>query len=116
MEEFFPTLLIDLLVISVTFSIILMALIQKIKSLPFINKSWQVWILNFIFSFGIGIPFSITFYNITLKDSLWVGMFSFIGASGIYEAFKNQNIINYKPSSVSDNITISKKNEIKRDL
>jgi hypothetical protein len=116
MEEFFPTLLLDLLVISITFSIILMALIQKIKSLSFIKKSWQVWLLNLFFSFSLGIPFSITFYNISLKNSIWVGLFSFIGASSIYEALKNQNIINYTPSSISDTITISKSNEIKRDI
>ena len=58
MEEFFPTLLLDLLVISITFSIVLMALIQKFKVLSFINKSWQVWFLNLIFSFLIGIPFA----------------------------------------------------------
>jgi hypothetical protein len=116
MEEFFPTLLLDLLVISITFSIILMALIQKIKSLSLINKSWQVWLLNLIFSFSLGIPFSMTFYDISLPNSIWVGLFSFIGASTIYEALKNQNIITYKPSSISDTITISKDNEIKRDL
>lgn len=115
MEEFFPTLLLDLLVISITFSIILMAFIQKIKVLSFINKSWQVWFLNLLFSFLIGIPFAMTFYNITLENSLWIGFFSFVGASGIYEALKNQNIINYRPSSISDKISIDKENEIKRE-
>lgn len=114
MEEFFPTKLLDLLVISITFGIILMAFIQKVKSLSFINKSWQVWLLNFIFSFSIGIPFAMTFYNTSLKDSLWVGLFSFIGAAGIYQTLKNQKIINYTPSSISDKISISKTNEIKR--
>ena len=114
MEEFFPTLLLDLLVISITFSIVLMALIQKFKVLSFINKSWQVWFLNLIFSFLIGIPFAMTFYNITLKDSLWGGFFSFVGASGIYQALKNQKIINYTPSSISNKVTLDKKNEIKR--
>ena len=112
MEEFFPTLLLDLLVISITFSIVLMALIQKFKVLSFINKSWQVWFLNLIFSFLIGIPFAMTFYNITLKDSLWVGFFSFVGASGIYQALKNQKIINYTPSSISNKVTLDKKNAL----
>lgn len=115
MEEFFPTILIDLLIISVTFSIILMMLIQKFKSLSFIKKSWQVWLLNLFFSFAIGIPFGITFYDLDIKHSIWVGLFSFVGASSIYEVLKNQNIINYKPASVSDVVTIPIKNEIVRD-
>ena len=116
MEEFFPTLLLDLLVISITFSVILMAFTQKIKTLSLIKKSWQIWILNLISSFAIGIPFAITFYQVNWKESLWVGLFSFIGASAIYEGLKNQNIITCKPSSLNKTITISKENEIKRDL
>lgn len=115
MEEFLPTLLLDLLVISVTFSAVLMVLIQKLKDLSFITKSWQVWFLNLILSFAIGIPFAMNFYKISFINSLWVGLFSFIGASSIYEMLKKQNMINYKPSSISDTVTILKDNEIKRD-
>lgn len=115
MEEFFPALLIDLLIVSVTFSVILMTLIQKFKSVSFIKKSWQVWLLNLFFSFAIGIPFGLTFYDLNIIESIWVGLFSFIGASSIYEALKKQNFINYKPSSTSDTVTISTKNEIVRD-
>lgn len=114
MEEFFPTLLLDLLVISITLSIILMAFVQKMKGLPLMKKSWQVWVLNLLASFFIGIPFAMTFYNQSFKNSLWVGFFSFIEASGIYQTLKNQKIINYKPSSISNSISISKDKEIKR--
>lgn len=116
MEEIFPNLLTDLLIISITYSVILMALIQKFKALSFIKKSWQIWILNFIFSFAIGMPFAISFYNISILDSIWVGLFSFIGASTIYETLKNQNLISIKPASLSDKITISTDNEIKRNI
>lgn len=114
MDAFFPTHLLDVLAIAVTFSFILMALIQKFKSLSWINKSYQIWILNLLCSFAIGIPFAICFYGLNLCDSIWVGVFSFIGAPSIYTALKNQNIITYKPSSVSDVVTIPKENEIKR--
>ena len=100
MEELFPSLLFNLLIISITFSIILMALIQKIKMLSFVNKSWQVWFLNLFFSFSLGIPFSIFFYNLNIYNSIWVSIFSFIGAPSIYKALKKQNIINYKPNSM----------------
>ena len=115
MKDFFPELLTHLLIISMTFSVILMALIQKIKSVSFIQKSWQVWILNLFFSFAIGIPFGATFYDLNIKEGIWVGVFSFIGASSIYEVLKKQNLINYKPNSVSDVVTIPTQNEIVRD-
>lgn len=115
MENFFPNLLLELLSISITFSIILMALIQKMKSFNCINKPCHVMFLNIVLSFLIGIPFGITFYKITWIQGLWVSFFSFIGASSIYEALKKQNIINYTPSSVNDNISIPKENEIKRN-
>lgn len=115
MKDFFPTLLVDLLTVSLTFSVILMTLMQKFKSLSFIKKSWQVWLLNLFFSFAIGIPFGIMFYDLSIKQSIWVGLFSFIGASSIYEILKNQNIINYKPTSISDTVTIPIENEIVRD-
>ena len=114
MDYFVPDHLLNLLAISATFSIILMMFIQKVKKLKFINKSWQIWIMNFIFSFLIGIPFSINFYSINLEDGIWVGLFSFIGAASIYQTLKDQNLINYKPDSVSDTITLNKTKEIKR--
>lgn len=116
MEQIFPELLIELLTISITFSFILMILIQKFKSLKCINHSWIIWILNLLFSFLVGIPFSLHFYDISIKDSIWVGFFSFIGAASIYQALKNQTIINYKPNSVKDDeVKIKTENEIVRD-
>jgi len=43
----------DLLLISLTFSIFLMALIQKIKSLEEVRKPWQVLLMNGVFRFAI---------------------------------------------------------------
>lgn len=106
--------LLNIIMISITFSIILMAVIQKFKKLPFINKSYKVWILNFIFAFLIGVPFSMWFYKLSIYDSLWVGLFAFVGAPSIYKALKEQNIINYTPESISDTIEVPKENEIPR--
>lgn len=104
-----------LLLISITFSIFLMALIQKIKTLDFIKRKWQIWILNFICAFLMGIPFGMTFYGLSIEEATWVSLFGFIGAPSIYEALKKQNIISYKPkSSNKDYECIPKTNEIKR--
>ena len=105
-----------LLLISVTFSIFLMATVQKIKMLEFIHRKWQVWLINFICAFAMGIPFGMMFYQLTLEESIWVGVFGFIGAPGIYAVLKKQNIIQYTPQSATKNKTcITNANEIKRD-
>ncbi|MEG0021499.1 MAG: hypothetical protein RSB77_01980 [Bacilli bacterium] len=116
MDAIFPQKLIELLTISVTLSFIVMALIQKVKKLSFINKKIYIWIVNMIASFGLAIPFGIVFYNTTYLDGLWIGLFTFIGAPTLYETLKNQNIITYRPNSLSDTITVDKKNEIKTDF
>ena len=50
MEGFIPDKLLDLLSISAVFSVILMALIQKIKLTTIVKKTWQIWIINIILS------------------------------------------------------------------
>lgn len=115
MEEFLPTKLLDIFIVSITFSIILMAMIQKFKSLNLFRHSPLIWFLNLLFAFLIGVPFSYTFYNLSIVDSVWVGLFSFIGAPSIYTALKNQTLISYKPKSVSETIEVPKENEIARD-
>lgn len=109
--------LLNLLMISTTFSIILMAIIQKIKKLSFVNKDWHVWIINLILSFSLGIYFSIYFYNLKMNDAIWISLFSFIEAPSIYQILKKQNIINYTPESLNSSeelLQIPKENEIRR--
>lgn len=115
MEQLIPEQLLNLVAISMVFSIVLMSLIQKCKSLSWINQSWHVWVLNFMLSFLLGIPFGMAFYQLSWTDSVWIGIFSFIGAPTLYQALKSQNILNYHPSSVSDTVTLPKEQEIKRE-
>ena len=114
MDALVTDLLITLLMIGITLSIIIMALIQQFKNLSFFNKEWHIWILNLFFSFAIGIPFTMYFYELNIFSAIWVGLFSFIGAPSIYTILKKQNLVNYKPKSLNDTIQISKDNEIKR--
>ncbi len=118
MEIFITDKLMNLLMISVTFSIFLMALIQKIKKLSLINKDWHIWIINLILSFVLGYFFSSYFFKIDLIDSIWVSLFSFIGAPSIYQILKKQTIINYTPLSLNSSeefIKVPLENEIRRD-
>lgn len=99
--------IINILLIATTFSFIMMNLIQKIKSLPIVSAKEHIWIINFILSFFIGTLFGLHFYNLSIYDSLWMSLFTFIGAPSIYEALKNQNIINYTPKSLNSTVTIT---------
>ncbi len=114
MDVLVTDLLMKILMISVTFSIFEMALVQKIKTISIFKKKWQVVLFNFLSSFVFGTLFSIWFFDLSIYNGLWVSLFGFIGAPSIYEILKKQNIINYKPKSLSSTITISKDNEIKR--
>lgn len=104
MENVLPSNFVNCLMISLILSIVIMALLQKFKKLPFIKKCWQIWVLNLIFSFLIGVPFAISFYNTSVKDSVWVGLFCFIGAPSIYQALKKQNLLQYRPESLKDDV------------
>ncbi len=101
-----------------TISVIVMAMIQKLKTLSFINKDEHIFLLNFLLSFLIGIPFSITFFKTNIIDGIWISVFSFIGAPSIYSLLKNQNIINYKPTSLDDkqlNLSKNEKNTLENE-
>lgn len=102
METVLPSSFVNCLMISLILSVVMMALLQKFKKLPIIKKCWQIWILNLIFSFLIGIPFSMSFYGTGWKDSVWVSLFCFIGAPTIYEVLKKQNLLQYHPESLKD--------------
>lgn len=92
-----PENLLQILFVSMVFSVVLMALIQKLKTFTLIKKKWHIWILNLIFAFVLGIPFGQMFYHLSVLESVWVGVFSFIGASSIYDQLEK-----YSPVSLSD--------------
>lgn len=80
-----PQLLLNLIFIAIIYSVIQSLLVQKIKELPFIKKGLKTWMVNFVLSFAIGICFSMFFFSLSIYCALWVALFSFIGASAIYE-------------------------------
>lgn len=102
MNIFITNELINCLLISMIVSVINMIMIQRFKELSCIKNGDQVFILNLILSFVIGIPFSIIFYDKEFYYSVWVSIFSFVGASNIYEFLKKQTLIDYTPFKISD--------------
>ncbi len=98
----FPSSVLNLLSISMIVSVIVMALIQKLKSFSFLKKEWHIGICNLFCSFLFGISFSYLFYQIPFEQGIWVSLFTFVEAPTLYKMFKNQSIINVKPIALDD--------------
>ena len=83
-----------ILVIAIACSTITVAFIQKTKKFCRNSRciTWYSFIVNMLF----GYFFSMTFASIDYVKSLWVGLFSFIGADTIYRNLEG------KLSSYSD--------------
>lgn len=109
-----------MLMMATPISILVVAIVQKFKSLSFIKNGNHIFVVNFIFSMTLGVLFSITFYETTWVEGLWISLLSFVGAPSIYGLLKKQNIVNYTPRSLTSNndnqvISVPLENEIKRD-
>ena len=76
------------LMISMIVSVVVIALIEKFKTIDFLKNNNHIFLLNLIFSFVIGINFSIIFYNMNVNEGIWISIFSFIGAPSIYDGIK----------------------------
>ena len=101
-------LLKELFVIAIVLSVITMAFIQKTKGIFKTSKFIELYsaIVNIIFA----IVFCISFTEISIIISLWVGLFSFLGADTLYKTLEGKlasftDIMNQKEEII----------EIKRD-
>lgn len=81
-------LLEELLAIAMTNSVIVVAFIQKIKM--YFKTSKFLPIVSFVVNMILGVLFCLTFTDTTFPTSLWVGLFSFIGADTLYKALEGK--------------------------
>ena len=102
----------EFLIIGIALSTITCAIIQKTK-IMFISSKFIV-IYSFIINLLIGIIFCLTFTDITLPTSLWIGLFSFLGADSIYKSLEGK-ISSYTDILNRKNVTISKDNIINEE-
>ncbi len=96
-----------LLVIACASSILSTAFVQKIKTASIIKCNSCLLYISFFISMLFGIIFTLSFTKYSLIESLWVGLFSFLGADSLYKAFEDKIFSSY---SKLQNII-----EIKRD-
>lgn len=78
----------ELLLLSVALSTITCAIIQKTKSC--FKTSKYICVYSFVVNIITGIMFCITFTEIKFPNSLWIGLFSFIGADTIYKSLEGK--------------------------
>ena len=102
----------EFLIIGIALSTITCALVQKTKII-FTNSKYIVFYSLFI-NLIIGVIFCLTFTDITLPTSLWIGFFAFIGADSIYKTLEGK-ISSYSDIINRKNITISKDNIINEE-
>lgn len=81
--------LLQKLIIIATFnSILTCAFIQETKAM-FKSSKW-IKLYSFVINMAVGIVFCLSFTDISLSLSPWVGFISFIGADAIYNAFEGK--------------------------
>lgn len=100
-----------ILIISIALSTITCTLIQKTKK--HFKKSKFITLYSFIVNIIVGVLFCITFTDISFPTSLWVGLFSFLGADTIYKTLEGKiasysNIISKKTTNIPDENIINK--------
>lgn len=78
----------ELLIISITLSAVTCTFIQKTKVL--FKTSKYLMIYGFIINVLFGILFCQSFTTMEFPTSLWIGLFSFIGADSIYKTLEGK--------------------------
>lgn len=101
----------QLLIISIALSIITCTLIQKTKFL--LKSSKWIYLYSFVINMLVGIIFCITFTDISFPNSLWIGLFSFLGADSIYKTLEGR--ISSYSDMLKDSIMIQKENIINKE-
>lgn len=101
-------LLRELLVIAIVLSVVTVAFIQKTKGI--FKTSKYIGLYSAIINIVFAIIFCLSFTEVSVINSLWVGLFSFLGADTLYKSLEG------KLTSFSDIITKKEEViEIKRD-
>ena len=78
----------QILIVSIAASIISTATIQKIKE-QLTSKKW-LFFTGLISSVTIGITFALSFTELSIINSIWVGLITWIGADAIYKSFEDK--------------------------
>ncbi len=81
-------LLQELLITSVALSAVTCAFVQKTKK--FFKSSKYLMFYNLLVNMIVGLIFCKSFSSVKFPESLWVGLFSFLGADTIYKTLEGK--------------------------
>ena len=100
------------LLISIALSSITCTFVQKTKI--FFKSSKYITLYSLIVNLIFSIIFCKTFTNIDLPNSLWIGLFSFLGADSIYKTLEGK-LSSYTELIQRREISISEENIINKE-
>lgn len=89
--------------VSIVASIISTATIQKVKD-TFKFSHLVNAIISLLISYIIGFLYSISFYSSKIMYALWIGLYSTIGAEGLYKTFKGYFGLNSMDNGKEDKL------------
>ncbi len=95
-----------ILVVAIASSIISTATIQKIKEI--LKSKTILYIVSFLVSITTGILFALTFSDLSVKYSLWVGLVAWIGADAVYKMFEDKIFKSFREMNNTNEITIKR--------
>lgn len=98
----------NILIVAIGSSIITTAVVQKIKES--LNSKKYLWLVSLGVSMAIGTLFAICFSDLSIVNSLWVGLISWVGADAIYKTFEDKL---FKPFNKLQEVVEIPKNQIK---
>lgn len=78
----------QIIIVSIAASIVSTPTIQKIKE-QLKSKKW-LSLIAFLVSMVIGVAFALSFTELSLNNSIWVGLFTWIGADALYKSFEDK--------------------------
>lgn len=91
--KFNVELLLNVLWIAIICQSIALITTQKFKTLKVVTKAWQVILFSLVLNIVLSMCFCLTFTDLKLILSLWVGFFSFIGADTLYKTLEDKQLL-----------------------
>lgn len=96
----------QILVVAMASSIVSTATIQKVKGA--LKNKTLLYVLALVISIAIGTLFALSFSNLDIKNALWVGLITWVGADAIYQAFEDKIFTSFSDMNSVNEIDIDR--------